>query len=53
MRQISPQPAKIHNNSAKNRWFPALFGKNIAENAVFSAKVPHKINSQDVFGGIH
>jgi hypothetical protein len=48
-RQISPQ----HNNSAENRLFPALFGKNIAENVVFRSKVLYKIYSQDVFGGIH
>jgi hypothetical protein len=35
MRQISPQPAKIHKNGAEKGWFPALFGLKIAENTVF------------------
>jgi hypothetical protein len=42
-------PDEIHENSAKNSWFPAVYGLKIAKNAVFRSKVLNKIYSQDVF----
>jgi hypothetical protein len=43
--KYTPKPPGMYKNSKKNRRFPALFGLEISENAVFCSKVLNKIYS--------